>query len=50
MRKINTQLFIILVITAIVFAGAVFGLHQLQAGNIADALLWQATQAERKAA
>lgn len=48
MRKINTRLFVILLITAIVFAGAVFGLHRLQAGNIADALLWQAAQAEKE--
>src|SRR5262245_61155448 len=47
MRKINTRLFVVLVITVVLFAGAVFGLHRLQAGNIADALLWQASQAEK---
>ena len=46
MRKINTRFFVFLVITLAGGVGAVFGLHQLQAGNIADALLWQARQAE----
>lgn len=47
MRKINTRLFVILVISVALFGGAIFGLHRLQAGNIADALLWQASQAEK---
>jgi predicted Zn-dependent protease len=47
MRKINTKFFVILVITVLVTIGAMFGLHRLQAGNIAEALLWQANQAEK---
>jgi Tfp pilus assembly protein PilF len=47
MRKINTRFFVFLVITLALLAGAVFGLHRLQAGNIAEALLWQANQAEK---
>src|SRR6266542_60231 len=47
MRKINTKLFVFLVITVAMLAGAVFGLQRLQAGNIAEALLWQANQAEK---
>lgn len=47
MRKLNTKFFVILVVTAALLAGAVFGLHRLQAGNIAEALLWQANQAEK---
>lgn len=48
MRKLNTKFFLFLIITLAVLAGAVFGLHRLQAGNIADALLWQANQAEKE--
>ncbi|HZZ77734.1 MAG TPA: tetratricopeptide repeat protein, partial [Gemmataceae bacterium] len=47
MRKINTRFFLFLVLTLALLSGAVFGLHRLQAGNIADALLWQADQAEK---
>ena len=47
MRKINTRFFVFLVVALAVLAGAIFGLHQLQAGNIAEALLWQAHQAEK---
>jgi predicted Zn-dependent protease len=47
MRKINTKFFVFLVITAALVSGAIFGLHQLQAGNISEALLWQASQAEK---
>ena len=47
MRRLNTRFFIILSITLVILSAAVFGLHRLQAGNIADALLWQANQAEK---
>ena len=47
MRKINTKFFVFLIVTLGLLTGAVFGLHQLQAGNIAEALLWQANQAEK---
>lgn len=48
MRKINTKLFLILLVTLTLIGGGIFGLHRLQAGNIAEALLWQATQAEQE--
>ena len=48
MRKINTKFFLFLVITLALGTGAAFGLHRLQAGNIAEALLWQADQAEKE--
>jgi tetratricopeptide (TPR) repeat protein len=48
MRKINTKFFVFLVIALALVAGAIFGMHQLQAGNIAEALLWQASQAEKE--
>src|SRR5580698_5744923 len=47
MRKVNTKFFAFLVITLLLTAAAVYGLHQLQAGNISEALLWQANQAEK---
>jgi tetratricopeptide (TPR) repeat protein len=47
MRKLNTKFFVILAVTLALLTGAVFGLHRLQAGNIAEALLWQANQAEK---
>jgi tetratricopeptide (TPR) repeat protein len=47
MRKINTKFFVFLAVALAVLAGAIFGLHRLQAGNIAEALLWQANQAEK---
>ncbi len=47
MRKINTKFFVFLVIALALVTGAIFGLHQLQAGNIAEALLWQSSQAEK---
>ncbi len=47
MRKINVKLFVCLIVILGLLTGAVFGLHQLQAGNIAEALLWQANQAEK---
>src|SRR5437660_7911782 len=47
MRKINTKFFVFLVLIVALLSGAIFGLHQLQAGNISDALLWQAEQAEK---
>lgn len=48
MRKINLRFFIVLVVTVVALTGGVFGLHYLQAGNIANALLWQANQAEQE--
>src|SRR5689334_11106734 len=48
MRKINTRFFVFLVISLGLAGGAVFGVHRLQAGNIAEALLWQANQAEKE--
>src|SRR5260221_7029056 len=48
MRKLNTKFFVFLLVALTVLAGVVFGLHRLQAGNIADALLWQASQAEKE--
>jgi tetratricopeptide (TPR) repeat protein len=47
MRRINTKFFVFLVVTLALLGGTVFGLHRLQAGNIAEALLWQASQAEK---
>ncbi len=47
MRKINTKFFVVLVITVALVSGALFGVHRLQAGNIAEALLWHANQAEK---
>jgi Tfp pilus assembly protein PilF len=47
MRKLNTKFFVFLAVTLALFAGAIFGVHRLQAGNIAEALLWQANQAEK---
>ena len=47
MRKVNTKFFAFLVITLLLTAAAVFGLHHLQASNLSEALLWQATQAEK---
>jgi tetratricopeptide (TPR) repeat protein len=47
MRKINTKFFVILAVCFVVMTGAIVGLHRLQAGNIAEALLWQANQAEK---
>jgi tetratricopeptide (TPR) repeat protein len=47
MRQVNTRFFFLLLIGTIVFAAALFGVHRLQAGNIASALLWQAQQAEK---
>jgi cellulose synthase operon protein C len=46
MRQVNTRFFFILVGSTIVIAVGLFGVHRLQAGNIARALLWQAEQAE----
>ena len=41
---------LVLVVTLMIIAGATFGLHRLQAGNIAEALLWQVSQAEKEGA
>lgn len=47
MRKINTRFFFLLVFSLGLCAGGVYSMHRLQAGNIAEALLWQANQAEK---
>jgi tetratricopeptide (TPR) repeat protein len=47
MRQINTRFFLLLVGGAAALTAALFGVHRLQAGNIAAALLWQADQAEK---
>jgi predicted Zn-dependent protease len=46
MRQVNTRFFFILLGTVIFLTAGLFGVHRLQAGNIANALLWQASQAE----
>src|SRR5262249_47413740 len=48
MRKINTRFFLILVGTTVALTAAVFLVHRLQAGNIAQALLWHAGQMEKE--
>ncbi len=47
MRTVNTKFFLFLVLFFSLSAGLIFGLHRLQASNIAEALLWQAEQAEK---
>lgn len=47
MRQVNTRFFFILVGIVAAIAAGLFGVHCLQAGNIANALLWQADQAEK---
>src|SRR5437899_12799029 len=47
MRQVNTRFFFLLLTAVVVSAAALFGVHRLQAGNIASALLWQADQAEK---
>ncbi len=47
MRTVNTRFFLVLLGSTILFAAGLFGVHRLQAGNIANALLWQASQAEK---
>lgn len=47
MRTINAKFLLFLVIAIVVTIGALFGLHRLQASNIAEAVLWQASQAEK---
>jgi tetratricopeptide (TPR) repeat protein len=47
MRQVNTRFFFLLLIGTIVFAASLFGVHRLQAGSIASALLWHADQAEK---
>lgn len=47
MRQINTKFLLLLVGGTAVAVAALFGIHRLQAGGIARALLWQADQAEK---
>lgn len=47
MRQINTKFLLLLVGGAAVATATLFGIHRLQAGSIAQALLWQADQAEK---
>src|SRR6516164_5038217 len=47
MRQVNTRFFFVLLISVAIGAGALFGVHRLQASNISNALLWQANQAEQ---
>ncbi|MEA3078985.1 MAG: hypothetical protein QOF05_393, partial [Sphingomonadales bacterium] len=47
MRQVNTRFFFVLVAATAAFAATLFGVHRLQAGNITNALLWQAGQAEK---
>lgn len=47
MRTVNTKFFVFLVISLVLSSIAIIGLHRLQASNIAEALLWQAEQAEK---
>ena len=48
MRKLNIKFLFFLLIGLFVLAGALFGVHRLQAGNIASGLLFQANQAEQE--
>ena len=48
MRKLNVKLFLYFLGGVALFAGALFAVHQLQAGNIGSALLWQADQADKE--
>lgn len=48
MRRLNVKLFVFLLSTLALLACATFGVHRLQASNIADALLYQAEQAEKE--
>ncbi|MCI0379017.1 MAG: tetratricopeptide repeat protein [Gemmataceae bacterium] len=47
MRKLNTRLFLILIAVTLCTGLSIFLVHRLQAGNISEALLWQANQAEK---
>ncbi|HYT93683.1 MAG TPA: tetratricopeptide repeat protein, partial [Gemmataceae bacterium] len=47
MRRLNVKLFLYVAGSVMLLSGAVFTVHQLQAGNIRDGLLWQARQAEK---
>jgi tetratricopeptide (TPR) repeat protein len=44
--RLNVKALVILVASAVLLGGTVFGVHYLQAARIADALLWQAQRAE----
>jgi Tfp pilus assembly protein PilF len=48
MRKLNVRFLFSLLLGVIVLAGVLFGIHRLQAANIAAGLLWQADQAEKE--
>jgi tetratricopeptide (TPR) repeat protein len=47
-RTLNIKLFLILMGTGIAVSAALFLVHHLQAGRIANALLWQAQRAEQE--
>jgi tetratricopeptide (TPR) repeat protein len=48
MHRLNWKLFLWLVGLAVLLTASVFFVHRLQAGRIADALLWQARRAEEQ--
>jgi tetratricopeptide (TPR) repeat protein len=48
MRKLNVKLFLWLVGSLLLLSTTVFFVHRLQAGRIANALLWQAGRAEEQ--
>src|SRR5262249_33802743 len=49
MRRFNTRLFFCLLGALVLLSGAAAGVHYLQTGRIAHALLWQARHAEEQA-
>jgi tetratricopeptide (TPR) repeat protein len=48
MRRLNVKLFLWLVGSVVLLSATVFFVHRLQAGRIANALLWQAGRAEEQ--
>jgi tetratricopeptide (TPR) repeat protein len=48
MRRLNVRLLLCVLGGVVLLSGAVFAVHQLQAGSISDGLLWQARQAEKE--
>jgi tetratricopeptide (TPR) repeat protein len=48
MRRLNVKLLLYVTLAGLLLAVAVVVVHELQAGNISSALLWQATQAEKQ--
>jgi tetratricopeptide (TPR) repeat protein len=48
MRRLNVKFLLYLVLAGVLLSGAVILVHELQAGNISSALLWQASQAEKQ--